>query len=189
MMTHQELDRLAVTYSKEYLKLEAKLLDVLQKMDDRKCFKQLGYPSLFAYATNRLKFSDGQAYNFINVARKAKEVPELKLAVEKGVLSVSKARKIVPVIQRTNASEWIEKAAMLPQRVIEKQVAERIRPPGRVEQLEEKLRRLRDILIQKTGKSCSREDVLEWIADEMLDRHDPVRKAERAKKPVVRPDD
>ena len=38
------------------------------------------------------------------------EVPVLQSAIQSGALSVSKARKIAPVLTLANQDEWVEKA-------------------------------------------------------------------------------
>ncbi|MGZ3687872.1 MAG: hypothetical protein ACXVBW_06215, partial [Bdellovibrionota bacterium] len=119
----QELHRQALIAAKEYFKAEAALLDILQKIDACRGFRQLGYPSCFTYAVGALKLSEATAMNFISVARKSKEVPALQAAIANAELSVSKARKIVPVLTPENQEEWIEKAKSLPQRELERQVA------------------------------------------------------------------
>ena len=53
-------------------------------------------------AVDRLKLSESTALNFINVARKAVQVPALQAEIRAGHVSVSKARKIVPVLTPQN---------------------------------------------------------------------------------------
>ena len=68
---------------------------------------------MVAYAVHDLKLSESVALNFINVARKSVQVPELKAEIEAGSFCVSKARKIVSVITPENKTDWIEKAKTL----------------------------------------------------------------------------
>ncbi len=68
--------------------------------------------------------SEAQAVYLSKVAQKAKEVPLLKTAIEDGRLTLSKARRIVPVITQDNAEAWVEKAETLPQKALEKKVSE-----------------------------------------------------------------
>lgn len=57
------------------------------------------------------------------------KVPEIKEAVDTGLLSMSKARRLSPVIEKENVQEWIAKAIELPERELEKEVAQ-MNPEG-----------------------------------------------------------
>ncbi|MGZ6423508.1 MAG: hypothetical protein ACXWSR_21435, partial [Bdellovibrionota bacterium] len=136
----------ALVAARKYFEAEAALLEILQKIDACRGFRTLGYTSCFTYAVGALKLSEATAMNFINVARKSKEVPALQAAIASAELSVSKARKIVPVLTLENQEEWIEKAKMLPQRELERQVA-RLVPQ---EEQREKIRSLDGERVQVT---------------------------------------
>src|SRR4051794_31056093 len=105
-----ELHEQALHAAKKFFQAEASLLDILQKIESTRAYRQFDHTSLFSYAVGMLKLSESTALNFINVARKSVEVPALKQEIEAGNLSVSKARKIVPVLTSENQAEWIEKA-------------------------------------------------------------------------------
>src|SRR3989338_2187824 len=193
----QHIHEKALVCAKNYKRAEAELLESLQRVDDRKVFRAMGYPSLFVYAVSALKLSESLAYQFIGVARKSKEVPELKAAVANGEITVSTARRVVPVINKTNQEDWINKAKSLTQRTLEFEVVkespkelikERIRPvaESRLEmklgislKLDKKLARIKDLLAQKNQKPVSLEEVLDMMADTFLERHDPVQRAKR----------
>jgi len=197
---YKNLHERALACARRYRRAEAELLELIGQIDKTKTFRKLGYGSLFDYATSALKLSSGQAFNFINVSRKAHEVPQLKHAVASGKLSVSKARKIVPVLRPDNQAVWIEKAITLPQRQVEREVAEanpllsvseRIRPVAKARselkcgistQLEEKIQKARDLISQKTRKACTLEEAFDVVFDEYLQRFDPLEKAKRIAK-------
>ena len=147
-----------------------------------------------------LLFSRAQAYYFKTVAEKSEEVPEIKQAVAQGELTLSEARRIVPVLTKENHKEWIEKAKNLPQKELEREVTaanpkahpvkERIRPVAKeVSELkvpvdpktEENLTALKDILSQKLGKPATLAEVVAWAAEVARDKFDPVRKAKRSR--------
>ncbi len=198
MRLAQSLHEKAVTLSKEWLGIEGRLLEVLIEMDTKGYCLALGYRNLFDYAQRALRLSDAQAYYFSKVAQKSRQVPQLKEAVMTGELSISQARRIAPVLTQANAASWIEKAATLPQKVLELEikkecpeqgVRERIRPIAeeRLELrcgislgLEKKLARIRDLVSQKKKSSASIEEALECMAEAFLEKTDPVRKAERS---------
>src|SRR5947208_1908843 len=90
-----------------YKRVEADLIEVLQQVDEHKVYRHHQCKNLHEYTMRILKLTESVAFNFIVVARKAKEVPELKAVINSGMLSVSKARKITPVINKQNQSEWL----------------------------------------------------------------------------------
>src|SRR4051794_15664406 len=97
-----QLHQRALQVAKKYFLAEADLLVILQELDMDRAYLDLDHPSLFDYAVKALKLSESVAFNFINVARKAVHVPSLQAEIAAGNLSVSKARKIVPVVTERN---------------------------------------------------------------------------------------
>jgi hypothetical protein len=195
----RELDRRARAAARRYLGAEAELLGILQELDQAKGFRDFGHPSLMAYAVRELGLSEAVALNLINVARKAIHVPELKTAIETGGLSVPVARKIVPVVTSENQAEWIEKAKRLTTRELEREVA-RVRPelatPERIKYVSESraavslgldeaalrvVRRVQDLESQRLRRAATLEEAIAAMGEAYLEKHDPLKKAERAK--------
>ncbi len=192
-MDVKSLHEKALGLARTYRESESALLDVLIDLQKRNGFFELSYPSLFIYCTSALKLSEAQACYFSKVAKKSQEVPQLKQAIENGILSLSQARRVVPVITVANSQDWIDKAATLPQRELEREVCAvnpkamprenvRIVSKDRAElkvgiskTLETKLRRIREIV----GPSKTLEETLEQMADFYLKHKDSVQKAER----------
>ncbi len=198
MKSHQSLHESALRLAREYLFTEGELLKVLIEMAKSGSFLALGYRNVFDYVLRGLKLSEAQSYYFSKVALKSMEVPQLQHAIASGELSLSQARRIVPVVTSQNVSEWVEKAASLPQRALEfevkkhhpePEVRERIRPVAdqRLElkcgisaSLEKELSHIRDLVSQMKRAPASIEDALEYMKEAFLEKHDPVRKAQRA---------
>ncbi|MBI2604956.1 MAG: HNH endonuclease [Deltaproteobacteria bacterium] len=197
-MKMQELHQRALEAARKFFQAEAELLDLIQKIDAQKGFRDLGYASLFSYAVDGLKFSESTALNLIGVARKAVQVPALKTEIQAGNLSVCKARKIVPVLNVQNQAEWIEKAKTLPTRTLEREIA-RVAPaaafPERVRyatenrlnlslSVDEKtmhaIRRVQDLECQRQGRPVTLEETLAVMSGCYLEKNDPVEKAKRA---------
>jgi hypothetical protein len=122
-MIFNKVDQQALKISKEFKRCESELLDIIIKVDDLKVYRKLGYPSLFQYVVKRLELSEAQAYNFINVGRKAKEVPQIREKIKNGELSVSKAKKITSVITPINQDYWLKLAQSASQKKVEREVA------------------------------------------------------------------
>ncbi len=204
----QKTHKLALEAAKKFKRAEAELLDVIIKIDEHRVFVAMGYSSLFTYCVSALGLTEGVAYNFVNVARKSKEVPELKNSIVKGMLSVTKARKITSVITKSNQETWLKKATTLSSRRLEQEVA-KVNPKEAVkerasyvsekrlaltlgvsEKLMLDLRRAQDIESQTQGKPASLEEALEKVLSIYLEAKDPVRRAKRAvAKKGIKPSD
>lgn len=190
MEKHLWIHERALKAAKHFRQAEAELLSVMQEVEREKVHLELGYSSMHEYATVALNLSEANASNFITVSRKAVEVPELKLAVEEEKFSVTKARKITPVINKENAGHWIELATTLPQRQLEKAVADacpelpkpdRSRPLGNelrelkfsvTEENFQRFRRAQDLESQRTRKAASYDTTLGGLLDFYLAKKD-----------------
>ncbi|MBI2605973.1 MAG: hypothetical protein HYW49_07820 [Deltaproteobacteria bacterium] len=197
-MNIHELHRRALEAARKFFQAEAELLELIQKIDACKGFRDFGHTSLFSYAIGELKLSESVALNLINVARKAVQVPALKAEIEMGNLSICKARKIVPVLNVQNQAEWIEKAKTLPARQLEREIA-KVAPsaafPERVryatenrlnlslsvdEKTMQAIRRVQDLECQRKGRPVSLEETLAAMSAFYIEKHDPLEKAKRA---------
>ena len=79
---------------------EYHLIEILQKIEHEKVYRFLGYKSLIQYAVIGLKLSKDRAYNFITVARKAREVDRLQVALRENKITLSKAKRISSVLNK-----------------------------------------------------------------------------------------
>jgi hypothetical protein len=197
MLIDHPLHQEAIQLAQEFTRVESKLVDVIQRIDKEKPFRQMGFASLFEYVNKGLKLSESVAYGLITVARKSVEVPELKIAIEQGELSLSQAKRVTSVITNENAGELIEKAKTLTQKQLEKEVAKinpKIATPERTryvngerveirvcvsEAVMKKIKRAQDLESQRTSSACDLEVTLEAIVDLYLEKRDPVKKAQR----------
>ena len=197
--TAHSLDEKAKGLAVNYLRTEGELLCLLVQMRQQKVFAELNYSGIFDYCEKALKLSSAQAFYFKTVAEKSEEVPQIKKAVAQGELTLSQARRIVPVVTQENHEQWIAKAKSLPQRELEREVTA-VNPKARVQEkirpvalelselkvaidrkTEDNLSALKDILSQKLGKAATLADVISWLAQEMREKCDPVKRAERGK--------
>ena len=198
--TAHEFDEKAKGLAVDYLRTEGLLLAVLTEMRRRKLFPVLNYSGIFDYCERRLNLSRAQAYYFKTVAEKSEEVPEIKMAVVQGELTLSQARRIVPVVTRENHQVWLSKAKSLPQKELEREVTlvnpkahvqERLRPVARdLSELkvpvdpttERNLEALKEILSQKLGKPATLSQVVAWAVEVTRTKFDPIKRAERSRK-------
>jgi hypothetical protein len=196
-----ELHLKALEAAKHYQASEVSLLQILEQIDREKVYLVMGYNSLFIYCVEALRLSESQSYSFMTVCRKSKEVPELKKEIENGGLTLSKARRIVPVLTKENHSEWIEKAKTLPKAELEKEVAKvspfsvKIKEQVRVisedrvslkldlsEVTLKKLKRAQMLLINKRRKNLNLEESLNELLDGFLQKNDPLVVQEKSRK-------
>ncbi len=187
----------ALEASMRYKRAESDLIEILIEVEKRRSFLERGHSSLFKYVVNDLKLSKSVAYNLIAVARRVRQVPELGLELRQGRITLSNAKRIVPVLTSENQSEWLEKAAKLSQKKLEREVA-RVRPeiatPERASYVTStrvrlelglsesnmlRLRRVQDLLCQARRRPVSLEETLVAMTNEHLKRHDPLEKAKR----------
>jgi hypothetical protein len=194
----QALNEEAIRVAGIYNRCEAELISILQEFDKYRGYLHFGCTSLHGYCVYVLKLSEATAYNFTAVCRKAVQVPELKSAIESGELTLSKARKIVPILTKENHDEWLSFAKSSTTREIEKAVA-KVQPQTLVKETakyvaedllavtlgfsEEEvslLKRVMDIESQKTKSAASRKDAMVAGLRAYLEKNDPLKKAERA---------
>ncbi|MBT3785918.1 HNH endonuclease [bacterium] len=184
----------------EHHSIEARLIDHLQKAERIKLPQHRVHTSLFRYVVDELGYSESVAYNLITVARKAREIPAMKEEIRKGNLSVSKLRKICPVINKENQRKWIEDAKTNNTRELEMKVASEKTDHVKRASLKavardtlrlsldissesrDKLERLKDVLCSKKGRDCPLQEVLDFALETAIEKHDPVCKAKRANK-------
>ncbi len=174
-MKMRELHQRALDAARRFFLAEAELLELIQRIDACKGFRELGHASLFSYAVGELRLSASTALNLINVARKAVQVPALKTQME-----------------------WIEKAKSLPTRKLEKEIA-RVAPgaecPERIRYVSESrmslnvtldektmgaIKRVQDLESQKRGRAVTLEETLQVMSAFYVEKNDPVEKAKRA---------
>ncbi len=187
-MLHQR----ALLAAKKFREAEGELLTVLQLIDQEKIFLGMGYSSLFKYAVEGLGLSEANAYNFIHVARKAVEIPELKENVVLGRITLSNARKIAPMLTAENKNHWLKLAETLPKPALEREIA-KTRPDlviqqrtravssnrhelkfGVSDEFLDKLKRAQDHVSQKIKAHANFESTIEFAIDCLLAKSEPV---------------
>jgi hypothetical protein len=190
----------ALQVSKTYLRAESELISVLREIDDCRGYREMGFKSLFEYATQSLGLSESVSFNFITIARKSREVPKLQEMIQKQEITVSNARMIAPVLTAGNQERWLSSAAELSKRELEKEIArefpekqvqERTRyvsekcielKVGISEDVHELLKRVQDLVSSQTGKAASMEETLRAALELYVEKKDPMEKARRVKR-------
>ena len=204
--TSRWIHETALRRAKKYLASEAELLESIIQVDRDKTYQKFGLTHLSPYCVKYLGLSEDVAGNFVRVARKSMQVPQLKEAIDEGRISVNKAKTIASVLTLHNQENWIEKAETLTKDKLEREVAkvsphaqkpEKAKPQGpdrvRVEfELShddmDLFRRAQELASQKLGRSANLAETQKLLLESYLDRNDPVRKADRAKNRPPVPD-
>ena len=76
----------------------------------RRLFRDLGHSSINQYAIQELGFSSSRARDFIHLARKLENLPEVREAVASGELGYTKARELVSVATPETQDSWLKAA-------------------------------------------------------------------------------
>jgi hypothetical protein len=110
---------------------EAELIAHLAEVDARKLYLREACPSMFAYCTDVLHFSESAAYHRITVARAARRFPLLLEKLQAGEIHLSGAALLAPHLTAENHLELLARAKYRSKRAIEEVVSElRPRPPA-----------------------------------------------------------
>ena len=74
---------------RQELKLNTAILWHLREIDVRKLYSDLKLPSLWAYVTRELGYSEGAAHRRITAARALKQMPSLEMKIKEGKLNLN----------------------------------------------------------------------------------------------------
>jgi 5-methylcytosine-specific restriction endonuclease McrA len=187
----------AQALARNYLLSEREVLQAIMQVNSSAILNKLN-KSLYQYCTDYLNLSPAVAYNFMTVANKSKVVPLLAEAVLTGEISLSAARKVTPVITPETSEKWIAKAQALPQKSLEREVAGEKPQAGVADQAKHIGKGWMLIKANLTEESWAKvqrakevlgvtelNDVFGAALDALLEKRDPLKKAERAReKPV-----
>jgi hypothetical protein len=193
---HQE----GLAISEQWTLCQAKMIQILSELYQNKIYLFLKCESLKNYAILFWQLPEHTAADLVTVAKKACEIPEMISVLKERKTTVSKLRKICPVITAETQKEWLDLSCECTSRMIEKTVAtfqnkgitqERCRytsekevevQVGISEETFLQLEQIKDLLSQKNQKPSDLREVLDYLSSLGLEKLDPVRKAQRAQK-------
>lgn len=196
---HQRIHEACLQLCEGYIKREAPIVVQLQMVGETKLFKELDKKSVFKYAVDICGLTEASAYSFIAVGKSAKRHPCLQDAIVSRSLTVSKANRIVSILSEDNAEELAQYAINHSTREIEREVRRRspkalvrskIKPLTEDSDLlqasiprktTEDINRAQTLLAQKTSMHQGISETISLVFSDYVERHDPVRKAERAR--------
>jgi 5-methylcytosine-specific restriction endonuclease McrA len=172
----------AIRVGKEFHSKQKELLEIILEVDSAQVFKKKGYPSLFSYCLEVICLSEDIAAVLISIARKSREVPKMKELITTGKIHLTNARKIAKIITPENQDLWLGKAQELSSRELEKELRPFMPKKTSLEfspEIIDSLRRNQDIECQKQKRYVTLEEVVFKLSQEHLEKHDPLKKAER----------
>jgi len=194
--------------AKDLIRCETALIEGIEEVERHRLYEDYKLTSSFNYCVKVLELSEDRAWTYTNIAKKAMEVPAIKTAIEDNKITITNARKLITVINETNQAEWLEKASHCSSRELEKEIAKEKPKEAIKERVKavapdlfefkcaltskgnDLLARALDILSTQHKKNVDRGEAIEAVLEEFVERHDPVKQAERASKrkqaPVAR---
>lgn len=101
----------------------AALVAALAELDARRLYLGEGYPSLFAYCTQRLHYSEHAAYHRIEAARASRRFPLILERLQEGELTLTTVGLLRPHLTEENHREVLDAARHQGKRAIEELVA------------------------------------------------------------------
>jgi hypothetical protein len=101
----------------------AELIASLVEFDRRRLYLAVGFPSLFAYCTQRLHLSEHAAYHRIEAARAAQRFPVILRLLEEGALTLTAVGLLRPHLTEENHREVLQAARHLGKRAVEELAA------------------------------------------------------------------
>lgn len=187
-----------VKAARDFRDSEFRIIEVLKNMAECNGYYHYECDSLTRYARFALDLPENTIKNFVAVAYKSIEVPEMLEALKENKATVSKLRKVCPVITKENYEDWLAIVEEGSTRNIERLVAQE-KPKSAIEDRmkfvgpdlielnfgisEEEmdlLERAQDVLSSKLSSSASYRDILRESLKVLLEKYDPLKKAERA---------
>ena len=105
-------------------RVEADLVAHIAEVDERRLWAREAFSSMFAYCTESLHLSEGEAYLRIAVARASREHPIVLAMLADGRLHLSGIALLAPHLTAENRETLLRRAAHRSKRQIEELVAE-----------------------------------------------------------------
>jgi 5-methylcytosine-specific restriction endonuclease McrA len=122
-LSQQELVDALIDLRKEESVALADIVLHLSEVDSRGIYRDLGYPSLYAYCTIALGYSESAAYRRITAARCLSKHPEVYEKIRDGRMSLCAVAELSKVVTTENKAALFEAAERKSRREVEKLTA------------------------------------------------------------------
>jgi hypothetical protein len=122
LSNHELLERLCSLVARSN-ELEAEIIEHLAEIDERRLYLERAHPSLFAFCTSELGFSEAVAQNRILVARASRRFPRMLELLRAGQVHASGLRLLAPHLDAKNCEALLAQAIGKTKRQIEEALA------------------------------------------------------------------
>lgn len=133
--SHQDLLRDLKAQDARNRASTAVLLSRIAEVDDRRLYRDEGYPSMYEYLVGELHYSDGMAYRRLNAARTARRFPAIFVALMEGRVHLRAVLMLAPHLTSGNADDLLAAATHKTRVELEQILARRFPRPDLVERL------------------------------------------------------
>ncbi len=104
------------------------ILHHLNEIERRSLHLRLGYPSLFAYCTGHLRYSDSAAARRVQAARCLRRFPTVGPLLQSGEINLMTLGLVANLLTETTLDQWLDRIRGKTQREVEA-IAATVRPP------------------------------------------------------------
>ena len=193
----KRIHELAKIAARNHARSEWEAIEALMQVYVEKVHKSVDRPNLYTYAVEEMKLSEGTAYAMAAIAKRCLKIPEIMPALKARKVTANKLSRMLSAMTKDNARELLEFASRHTTKEVDLRVASinpkakrrtnvravagnrmRIAMDVSVEEYE-LICRARELLAAKAGVEIK--DVVMTSVRELVERRDPVAKAERAK--------
>src|SRR5687767_4053850 len=130
----QLIEELHASRSNE-LRSCVRVLRILQEVDRRRLFAELGYPSLFQFCVSALHLSEHAAFLRMTAARTARRFPVILEMLESGELHLTAIKLLAPHLTEENSGSLLGAAVHKTRRQVEEMLAARFPRPAVAESI------------------------------------------------------
>ena len=185
-LSNESLHEKLVSLTREEREITLKVLHHFREAEVRKLYALRGHSSLFDYAVQELKYSEGSAQRRISAMRLLKELPELEEKVESGEVKITQLSQVQSFLRaeaKSGQRYSVEAKRELVLGTIGKstrEVAEKLNP-NRLESISvdsetlKVLKEARDRFAHELPHTASLSDVIGFLAIRAL-KTDPMKK-------------
>ena len=84
----------------EERRIGVRILEILQEIENKKAYSELGYDGLFSFCVQELKYTESQAFQRVQAMRAMKSIPLLKEKIKMGTLSMTAVSQVQVFIRQ-----------------------------------------------------------------------------------------
>jgi len=121
-LTNAQLDEALETAVVASYESEKLICSYLTEMRDRRGYVELGFTSIYDYASERFGFCERKTRCFVSLGRKLQELPKIREALRSGKLGWCKASQIASRAKPEDEAMWLDTALSVSVRELERRM-------------------------------------------------------------------